>query len=58
MGWQIPGYGYLETEDSWQLPGFGFFVPEQQEQGLIAPTLTAPANAATGVALRPNFTWS
>lgn len=26
--------------------------------GLAAPTLTAPANTATGVALRPNFTWS
>lgn len=26
--------------------------------GLTAPTLTAPANLSTGVALRPTFTWS
>lgn len=26
--------------------------------GLTAPTLTAPADTATGVALRPTFTWS
>lgn len=29
-----------------------------ESSGLTAPTLTAPANMATGVALRPTFTWS
>lgn len=36
----------------------GDLPPSGPVGGLIAPTLIAPANTATGVALRPTFTWS
>lgn len=36
----------------------GDTAPDGPVGGLTAPTLTAPANSVTGVALRPTFTWS
>lgn len=37
---------------------YSIYATYTESGGLTAPTLTAPANTVTGVALRPNFTWS
>jgi hypothetical protein len=59
--WMIPGGGYvLETDTrQWMVPGGGYVVTIALTAPILtAPILTAPANTATGVALRPTFTWS